>query len=104
MKITIKQPALDFLRQLNFPHGIAVRIAAVMSGGCGCTYDIHLLQDSWNEQDTVIYSGDIPFCINPQTAFYLGDEFILQYQPASGFTLSSPNEILGTKLSIALVP
>ncbi|WP_134685086.1 iron-sulfur cluster biosynthesis family protein [Brevibacillus migulae] len=100
MKITLKQPALDYLHTFIYPEGQAIRIDAVLSGGCGCTYDVRLSLDRISETDQVIEQDGIPFCMNEPTILYMGDELTLQYQPGSGFTLYSPSEILGTKLSL----
>jgi len=100
MKITLKEPALEYLHTWTYPQGLALRIDAVLSGGCGCTYDIHLTLDQIKETDRVVEQGGIPICMNEQAILYMGDELTLQYQPGSGFTLYSPSEILGTKLSI----
>jgi len=100
MELTVKDAAQSELGKLSFPKDTALRIDVVMSGDCGCAFSVQLAVDELRKNDTLIYQNSIPFCIDLLTKRNLGDVLTLDYDPALGFALSSPDELFSDRLQV----
>lgn len=100
MELTITDSAQSELNKLIFQQDTALRIDVVLSGDCGCTFHIKLAVDELRKNDTVIYHNNIPICIDHLTKRNLGEVLTLDFDPSSGFTISSPYEIFSNSLQI----
>ncbi|MGO4119445.1 hypothetical protein ACEQ6C_40665, partial [Rhizobium ruizarguesonis] len=59
-----------------------------------------LAVDELRKNDTLVYQHGIPVCMDRLTKRHLGDVLTLDYDPARGFALSSPDEAFADRLAV----
>jgi uncharacterized protein YqkB len=100
MNIHVTQAALQELKAYEIPVGQGIRLDADMNGGCRSTVDLYLALDDPRKNDTVVETDGFTFYIDRFTQRYVDDNLTLDYDPAYGFKLSNPDEILSYGLTL----
>lgn len=100
LSITIRPAALKELQALHLNEGEGIRIGSSYVGSCSLFADYQLSIDQRQEGDEVHDLEGISFFISEKSKDYLHHELFIDYNPALGYKLSSPEEVYKYNLSL----
>lgn len=96
MKINLTEAAQFELQKLEFRDGMALRLDAELSGCCTWNFTVKLILDEYRRNDSLVTQGNIPFFIDHFTKKYLGEDLLLDFHSATGYTIQSAEDIFYT--------
>ena len=103
LSITIRPAALQQLKALTLNKEEGIRIGSSYVGSCSLFADYQLSIDRKQEGDDAYEVEGIPFYVSDKNKAYLHNELFIDFNPALGYKLSSPEEVYKFDLSLKRV-
>ena len=103
LSITIRPAALQQLKALSLEEDEGIRLGSSYVGSCALFADYQLSIDRKQEGDDVYEVEGISFYVSDKSKAYLHNQLFIDYNPALGYKLSSPEEVYKFDLSLKRV-
>lgn len=93
MKINLTEAAQYQLQKVELPRGMALRLDAELSGCCTWDFTVKLILDEYRRNDSLVIQEKIPFFIDHFTKKYLGEDLLLDFHAATGYSIKNTEDI-----------